>query len=626
MRFWAKNFFNLRKSKQYLVYLWWLINKGNKTPSFRVWRQWKLPRSKVFTFLFFHLKTKQRSFFFKLSISLLFIFSILGLSVWFGYPLLKDLKIQRLTKTAVAAFEAKDYRTAFLTSQSAHLMKPNDIGILRKLVKIAVFLRHTRTLDWSLKLADHKDSNLDDRLSYVRHCMLLGENEQAISWMQGRSFSQDISEEITYLQCVLRAEREEEGKLEAFRIAKAYLDRNSTSQKICNFFWDLCLRSGQPHLVEQGTAHLRTTASGQGVLARQATRRLLLLPSVSIEERKSLAIKLWHFGKPTLSDAILCLDGIYGKRKINADTLFSLLRQKFGDFDNGSAKVKIIDLLNQMGRPDTARQLLRENDVLSDEQKERRLRTMRTSLSVGDQKTFRELMIESNSSLSETEKTFFDFLLQDKAEKASLGKEGIKRILANASNEDLESIRSFIYLAENSDFLIGFIEELEKRKDSSVGIKYLLATCYRRLGNNEALKKTLLGTHMPRQVSNFSGEQQTCMLKASFGQNLSECTEWAENALVKYPQSRTTRYALALCYLRAGDPLSARTVLLAQLALEPPSCPTQRVIGAAVLKKNGIYELARKWAPAEHASLLLKPEKALLREALEPKSRVPSSP
>ena len=251
---------------------------------------------------------------------------------------------------------------------------------------------------------------------------------------------------------------------------------------------------------------------------------------------------------------------------------------------------------------------------------------MRSSLSVGDRKAFRELMTESNSSLSATEKSFFDFLLQDKAQQSSLGKEGIKAILAKASNEDLESIRTFIYLTENTDFLLGFIEELEKRKKTSSGIKYLLATCYRRLGDHEALKKTLLGTRMPRHVFNFSGEQQTCMLKASFGQNLSECTEWAENALVKYPQSRTTRYALALCYLRASDPLSARAVLGAHLTTEPPTCPTQRVIGAVVLKKNGIDELARKWAPVEHISLLLEPEKVLLKEALEPKPSARNGP
>ena len=524
----------------------------------------------VLRFLF---KTKQRPFFFKLSIFLLFLLPVLGLSVWLGYPALKDLKIQRLTKTAHAAFDSKDYRTALLTSQSAHLMRPEDIEILRKLVETASILRHPRTLEWNKALANHKEANTEDRLSYARICVLLGENEMAIAWLEDQSFTQDISEEITYLQCLLRTEREEEGKLEAFRIAKAYLDRHPDSQKIGNFFWDLCLQSDQPYLIEQGTAHLRQTALGKNERARQATRRLLLLPSVPIEERKSLAINLWHFGKPTLSDAILCLDATYGKRKINADTLFFLLGQEFDNLDNDSAKGKIIDLLNQVGRPETARQLLGTNDVLSMEEKETRLRTMHSSLSVGDQKTFRELMIESNSSLSAIEKSFFDFLLQNKAQQAFDGKEDIKAILANASNEDLESIRSFIYLAENTDFLLGFIEELEKRKKANIGIKYLLATCYRRLGNHEALKKTLLGTRMPRQVSNFSGEQQTCMLKASFGQDLSECTEWAENALVKYPQSRTTRYALALCYLRAGDPLSARGRTWLPLGIETSHLP-----------------------------------------------------
>ena len=609
-----------------MAYLWWLINKGRKVPSFRIWRRWKWFRVPSPRFLRFLFKAKEKPFFFRFSLILLFLIPVLGLFVWVGYPMLKDLKTYRLTKTADAAFASGDYRTALLTNKSAHLMNPEDIGILRKLVESAAELKHPRTIDWSLELSDHKEATPEDRLSYARNCALMGKNELAIAWMDKQDFSQDSSEEITYLQCILRSKREGEGELEAFRIAQAYLKRNPNSQRIRDFLWDLCLLSKQPYVVRQGVEHLKQTALGKGERAKQASRRLLMLPSVPAEERKALAINLWHLGNPTLTDAVLCLDATYGKRKINADTLFFLLGQEFENLDKDTTKGKIIDLLNQMGRPETARQLLSENEVLSAEQKERRLRTMESSLSVGDQKAFQEIMLETNSSLSMTEKSFFGFLLLDKAGKPSATKEQVKTILANATSEDLESIRSFIYLAENTDFLLGFIEELEKRKRTNAGIKYLLATCYRRLGDNEALNKTLLGTRMPRRVSDFAGEQQTCMLKASFGQDLSECTEWAERALVKYPQSRATRYALALCYLRMDDITSARAVLASHFQSPPPACPTQRVIGAAVLRKNGLPELARKWAPIEQISVLLKPEKALLEEALEPALPKPPSP
>lgn len=612
--------------KRYFAYLWWVITKGSNKSSLAFWRSWKLPRLPSPRFLRFLFRTKERPFSLNLSLSLLFIFSVLGLFFWIGYPILKDLKAHRLIKTANAAFEAKEYRTAFLTSQRAHLMNPDDIEILRKLVETASILRHPRTIEWSLNLTNHKQADAEDRLSYVRQCMSFGENDKAIAWLERQPLRQNVSEEITYLQCLSRANREGEGKLEAFEIAKAYLDKNPDSQKIQNFLWDICLQSEQTYLFNQGLENLRRTVREENERGRQAMRRLLLIPSVPMEERKSLAINLWHSGKPTLTDAILCLDATYGNKKINADTLFYLLGQEFDNLDNDSAKEKIIDLLNQMGRPETARQLLEKNEILSSEQKKNRLQTMRSTLTVGDKKSFQELMVESNSSLSITEKKFFDFLLKDKDQQSSLGIGGIKSILANANNEDLESIRYFIYLADNSDFLIKFIEELEKRNDSNVGIKYLLATCYRRMGNNEALEKTLLDTSMPRRVSDFSGERQTCILKASYGQDLSECTEWAEDALLKYPQSRSTRYALALCYLRSGDPLSAKAVLGTHLETEPPICPTQRVIGAVVLKRNGVDGLVKKWAPVEHVSLLLEPEKALLEEALEPASSVPSTP
>ena len=616
LRIWRRNAFDFSKRKKRLSYILWIVNRSGKGPSWRFWRGWKRPQWTSPRFVRFLFKTGQRPLPLKLAFLALILIPVLGFTIWIGYPMLKEVKAYRLNKTAKAALEAKDYRTAFLTSQSSNLLKPGEAEVLRRLVKTAIILRHPRTMEWVLELANHPEATAEDKLSYPRNCIILGENELAITWMEEQSSLDEASEEMTYLECLARARREAQGEFEAFRIAKSFLAANPGSSRIRDFLWDLCLGSSQPYLVAQGTYHLRGAAKGRDERARKASRRLLLQPSIAREEKKSIAVNLWNLGKPTLTDAILCLDAAYGERKISADKLFFILGQEFDDLHRDSTKGEIIDLLNQVGRPETSLQILEKKNPLSSGEKGRRLRTMRASLSAGDRGTFRELVTDSNRSLSTVEKSFFDFLLLEKGGPSESFEKDFKEILSSADSGDLDSIRSFIHLTDNTTFLLGFISELERRSRDNPGIKYLLATCYRRLGDHEALRKTLLETAMPNSVSNFSGEQQTCFLKASYGQDLDRCAEWAEKALVQYPQSRSTRYALALCYLRMGDSAAALALLRADFASDPPLCPTQRVIGAVALKRSGAAELARKWAPADHLALLLQPEKVLLREAL----------
>ena len=48
-----------------------------------------------------------------------------------------------------------------------------------------------------------------------------------------------------------------------------------------------------------------------------------------------------------------------------------------------------------------------------------------------------------------------------------------------------------------------------------------------------------------------------------------------------------------------------------------PLCPTQRIIGALTLYRNGAHELAKQWAPVKHISLLTDAEKnSLLRSCI----------
>jgi hypothetical protein len=177
-------------------------------------------------------------------------------------------------------------------------------------------------------------------------------------------------------------------------------------------------------------------------------------------------------------------------------------------------------------------------------------------------------------------------------------------------------MQRFLFLFKDAECIIRFVEELEKRSQNHAGIKYILATCYRRLNRGDDLENTLVRTRMPEKVSNFSGELQTCMLKSLYGQDLNRCRKWAEDAVGQHPSNLSARYALALCYLKKQELVNALSTIGPLLKGSPPLCPTQRLIGAAVLNETNGHELAKKWLPSEHKSLLIGPEKDLFNKIL----------
>jgi Tfp pilus assembly protein PilF len=107
------------------------------------------------------------------------------------------------------------------------------------------------------------------------------------------------------------------------------------------------------------------------------------------------------------------------------------------------------------------------------------------------------------------------------------------------------------------------------------------------------------------------------MLKSLYGHDLNQCRKWAEDAVGQHPNNLSARYALALCYLKKQQTVNALATIGSLLKVSPPLCPTQRLIGAAVLNKANGHELAKKWLPSEHKSLLIGPEKDLFNKILK---------
>ena len=611
---WVKDNFNPRRYKSRIAYLGWLLTHRKGKSLSKLLFQWKKPEILNFGFFVFLLKSKQKPLSFK--IFLFGIPTILFLLVgsFFAYPLLKKYKAQKFAKAAVSALENKDYNTALLTAQSAHLMQSDNVETLRSLVKSSQVLMHPRYLEWSLKLANHPMASQEDKLNYLRACVSMGQNRVATKWLNQQKWNESSVEELIYLRCILLSRMDEEGKFQAFELAKNSLDQFPQSLRLSSFLWDMCLNSGQVYLVEEGISHLKKSANSQDKkIMRAALRRILKAQLGSVEDLKVLAEKLWKHENLTIEETILAMNAVYSDTPLSLENLMFLLEKEFENLNEPQTRIEIINLLNQIGRKDLARDLMNQETANKSTGQHEILEKILSGMQLEDKQSVRNLLYESETILSYQVRRFLNYMFKRKTN-TPINDDEIDQILATARNQDLEIMQRFLFLFKDADCIIRFVEELEKRSQNHAGIKYILATCYRRLNRGDDLENTLVRTRMPVKVSNFSGELQTCMLKSLYGQDLNRCRKWAEDAVGQHPNNLSARYALALCYLKKQETVNALATIGSLLKGSPPLCPTQRLIGAAVLNKANGNELAKKWLPSEHKSLLIGPEKDLFNK------------
>ncbi len=528
---------------------------------------------------------------------------------------MREYKFHRFNKTAKAALKNGDTYTALLTAQTAHLLQPEDLSALQTLVTAAEISEHPKLFSWQGILANHPDANFTNRSDYLNSALQRGNLTDAKDWYD--KFSSNIEEkEQIFFQCLILARQGDEAQFEAYQLADNFLQENPYSSPICEFFWDFCLQSNQNYLFEEALKDLITASKLPSPISYEALRRLLSLETGTPEERKEWAQKLWAINSPSLHDAVLCLNASYGEKKINGISLIKALKQDFPELDHADETHRLIKLLNRIGRPQTASQLLPDDLNLSD-YKGTYLGTISSALSFDDTPLAESLIRSATPSLSHNERRFFDLLIHhtesgnnhpDEAELANM--------FSNCSNAELDTLRMFLQFFQSPNYLLGFLEEMEKRNPQRDGIKYLLATSYHRLGMHEELRDIINRTELPEAIQNLAGERQTCIQKTLYGIDLPECTAWAELAFSEYPNNQSVRFALALCYLMNNDALSAQALLISDLQKAPPICPTQRLIGSLTLHRNNSFELSKKWAPREHFSLLTDAERRLLKEVI----------
>ena len=625
-KFFWKTWFK-KKRKAWKVFLFELKRKITQ-PQLYQYLLWKLTKkdknAKIFKFKFpknlpltkgkflFLLKAKKKPWWWSLSWIALVLVLIGFPAAYLGYPLLKEYKFKRFEKTARSALKNGDLQTSLLTSQAAYIIKPASLLNLKTLVQSAEELNHPSLMRWHKALANHPQSEMEDRSKYLQGMLRRGQLSDAQNWLSEDTGSLP-EKERTYFQCLVFAQNGEEGKYDAFRLASDFLERHPFDSPLSEFIWDLSIQSQQVFFYEEAISGMKEAAKLSNPLAKEALRRLLQTKTGSEGERKEWAKKLWRSDEPSLADAVLCLNASFGESKIDGSNILQVLQQEFPELSITDTKHRLIELLNQVGRPESAHQLLFSQEFNSTQVKGLYLNTIGSAFTEKEANLAEDLIINAGPSLTKNEKLFFDLLLSDN-ENRKVEEVYLAEVFADCSDEELDTIRLFLRFFQNPQFLIGFLEEMEQRRPRRVGLKYLLAASYQRLGDFEKLRDILLRTPMPETVSNLTGERQTCIHKSLYNIDLDTCSAWAEQAFSKDPTSQANRFALALCYLQKNEPQSAQALLAPFFRNPPPRCPTQRLIGSLTLHRNELFELARKWSPTDNFSLLTDAEIVLLKE------------
>jgi hypothetical protein len=597
--------------KIYKFFLWKLTRKddNSRRKRFRLWPKISARRFR------FALKSPKKPWWIIVG-GLSLITLVAGLPTYFvGYPLLREYKFHRFNKTAKAALKNGDTYTALLTAQTAHLLQPGDLSAIQTLVTAAEISEHPKLFYWQRILANHPDANFTNRSVFLNSALQRGNLTDAKDWYNKLSPSIEEKEQI-FFQCLILAKQGDEAQFEAYQLADNFLQKNPYTSPICEFFWDFCLQSNQNYLFEEALNDLKTACKLSSPISYEALRRLLSLETGTSEERKDWAKKLWQINSPSLHDAVICLNASYGEKRINGVSLLSALKQDFPDLDHADETHRLIQLLNSVGRPQTASQLL-PNDLNSSQHKGTYLRTISSALSFEDTPLAESLIHSVAPSLSHNERRFFDLLIHHReAGKNHPDEAELAKMFSNCSNAELQTLSMFLRFFKSPNYLLGFLEEMEKRNPQREGIKYLLSTSYHRLGMHEELRYIVSRTRLPESIQNLAGERQTCIQKTLYGIELPACTAWAELAFSEYPNNQSVRFTLALCYLMNDENYSAGSLLSRDFQKAPPLCPTLRLIGALALHRNKSFELSKKWAPQEHFSLLTDAERTFLKEVI----------
>lgn len=499
---------------------------------------------------------------------------------WGGYLFLRKWRIDNLYQASTAAMDAGDSMTAWRTANAAHLMRPDDLEVLRALRDAADAVGHPRALQWGRQLVQQPGAKLEDRLSLTR--MAIQRADRALAEQELTLYETSPSahlEDARILRLQLTASRGRSAKAEALHLARSLLRDGCTSLDLHRIYWSLCMDPLDPIVLKEGLAHLQANLGRKDELEREALRFLLRHPESSTAKAKEYAGRLWAYPSPTQEDALLCLAASHAGHPLTGDELRKQLSELRNEAAPGIEDLAVSRQLANLGRPADAASYY---------------------------------IVKNEEALSPALLSFFKSVFASQAGEFDRASDFMLKSLEDATAAELDSMRQLVGLHKDPGVVIALLERIEQEPSAPFAVRSMLALCYLRLGRGNDLEKLLARTPMPPPGSPPQVVEQVCRLKVLYRQNVSACRKRAERLVAQYPDTAAYRYLLALCYHRSARPHEAHALLREQLSGTPPACPSQRLVGALSLAGVGRQEAAERWRPREQVGWLLQPEREMM--------------
>lgn len=504
---------------------------------------------------------------------------VLGPTVFFGYQFARNWRVKKFEKTAHAAWANGDQFTAWQTIHAAHLMKPGDIDILRFHCEVASGMNHPKAIEWLRDLQKMKGCTLVDRENFASVAVLQKKSE----WLEDALEQCPDPIGLQVYQLFLAISRGPTARPEAYELAKRLLPIEPPLIEVHKVYWDVCMQSEIPSMIQEGFLHMRSIAKQKDSLGQEALRLLLQHSLPSQFEKTEWAQRLLAFeNNVTQADALLCLT-------VSTDSNSGLDYQQLEDTlkreePSSHSELDVAQFLGRMGRQvDAVAYLVKKN----------------------------------RGQLSKPELAFYQSILTSWTGDERKSMAYLTIALREAKSKDLERLGRLIQFHKNPEVSLAFLKRVDELGKLTPDAMFLMALAYQRLGLDHELKQIL--TKIPKPVKETPPQviEQLCRWKVLFNQDVVECRKLMEDLVSRYPQTASYRFVLSLCYWKNGYLSEARAILGDLLNGPPPSCPSLRLIGALTLSGGDDQEGMSEWLPHQDKARLLESERLLFDQLIK---------
>ncbi|MBG28736.1 MAG: hypothetical protein CMI31_01870 [Opitutae bacterium] len=530
------------------------------------------------------------------------------LAAYPAYGLLKALRAEQLLENSRELHQKGDLQGAFRKAHASYMLNSETLETFRWLCETAESINYHELLSWRQRLADHPDSGPQDRIKLVRTALDFHQPQVAEEAIRNLREQEVEPSEYLYLRLLTTLAHGRPAKNAAIRQCREILSLPAPPLEAYRIYWSLCLDSMDPRFGREAVNHMKQTAAASGAVGLAALRTLLQLPFEDEKKQRLYSKMLWEHPLAQRHDLLLSLRAVFFGHSLPETALRAALGKQYDRLDNTELQ-EVTSILNNLGFHENATDLLPTRTMASN--KELWVEGLRARIGSDETKETEKVLMEQTP-FTESERRFLHSLLLRKNKEFKKADEELVEALRMATASDLPILRKFVLLHEDKATLVALLHRLAKEPAMQRWAQALLILTLQRGAEDEPLEELLGAIQANDYRNNPETANRITRLKVLHGQDLVACRKIAEGLVARYPDVREYRFTLALCYQESDRPVESLRLLEGMLSANPSECPTQRLIGARALLRNGFSSEARELVVGFEKINLLAAERRIL--------------